>query len=55
VVWSAKPQEGKRVFAGWAWEEAGPLPRVPWDLGKHGELELDLEGTLREALAASGL
>jgi hypothetical protein len=43
-----------RHFRGWAWRSGGELPRVPWDLGEHGAVEIDLGATLQEALRAGG-
>lgn len=55
VVWSSTCRKEGRLFQGWAWEMAGPLPRVPWDLVEHGTLDLDLDRTLREAMGAAGI
>ena len=55
VAWSSLPDVAGRRFRGWAWPEAGPLPKVPWDLGEHGVIRLDLEESLAEALATGGI
>ena len=55
VAWSTIPDPTGRRFRGWAWNEPLVLPKIPWDLGIHGVLTLDLRQTLREALLASGL
>ncbi|MBI4602072.1 MAG: DUF4058 family protein [Planctomycetes bacterium] len=54
VAWSSIPDAAGRRFQGWAWDGAGPLAKVPWDLGRHGRLEVDLDLTFREALLAAG-
>lgn len=55
VVWTSVPANAARQFEGWAWRVGDRLPTVPWDLGEFGELRLDLESTLVEALTAAGL
>jgi hypothetical protein len=56
VVWTSVPcPSGERHFEGWAWAASGPLPCVPWDLGRHGGVEVDLEWTFGEAAATAGL
>lgn len=55
VAWSSLPDAAGRRFRGWAWPEAGPLPKVPWDLAEHGVIRLDLEESLAEALATGGI
>ena len=54
LAWSSIPEATGRRFRGWAWTEAGPLAKVAWDLGRHGNLEVDLDLTFREALQATG-
>jgi hypothetical protein len=56
VVWTSLPlPTGERKVEGWAWGPAGPLPRVPWELGAFGRLEVDLGGTFSEAVETAGL
>jgi hypothetical protein len=54
VAWSAVPDPCGRRFRGWAWDERIALPTIPWDIGAHGVLMVDLRVTLQEALLASG-
>jgi hypothetical protein len=54
VAWSSTTAEAGRLFQGWAWNEEGPLPKIPWDLGTHGSVVIDLDTTFREALSAAG-
>jgi hypothetical protein len=56
VVWTSVPcSGGERRFEGWAWSAGGPLPRVPWDLGSHGSVDVDLEATFAEAAVTAGI
>lgn len=56
VVWESVPSAGcERRFEGWAWAAQGPLPTVPWDLGPHGSVKVDLEYTGSEAAGTAGL
>jgi hypothetical protein len=55
VAWSSLPDAAGRRFQGWAWADEGPLARIPWDLGQHGLLDVDLDATFHEALRATGL
>jgi len=55
VVWTSKPDASGRAFRGWAWRSEGPLPSVPWDLGEHGSLTVDLDSTLLEPTRAAGI
>lgn len=56
VVWTSVPcASGERRVEGWAWASGGPLPRVPWNLGTYGGVEVDLEGSFQEAAATAGL
>jgi hypothetical protein len=56
VVWTSVPcPSGERRFEGWAWAARGPLPCVPWDLGSHGIVTVDLERSFNEAAATAGL
>jgi hypothetical protein len=54
VAWSSIPDPVGRRFQGWAWTDAGPLASIPWDLGRHGFVTVDLDVTFREALQAAG-
>jgi hypothetical protein len=54
VAWSSVPEQAARRFKGWAWHKDGSLPAIPWELGHHGTVHVDLEMTLREALRAAG-
>jgi hypothetical protein len=54
VAWSSVPASSGRRFQGWAWGSGGPLAEVAWDLGRHGVVQVDLDLTFREALAAAG-
>lgn len=55
VGWSSLPIPPRRSFRGWAWNDPGPLPRIPWDLGDFGVLSIDLDESLREALDSAGI
>ena len=55
VAWSSMPEKTGRRFRGWAWAAGGQLPLIPWDLGAYGQVSIDLERTLAEAMGAAGL
>lgn len=51
IAWSVSYREGRRLFQGWGWNFADPLPKIQWQVDSDHGVRLDLGKTLADAVA----
>jgi hypothetical protein len=49
VIWTAAHFDGRRKYRGWGWNDADPLPTIPWFVDERIEVCVDLSDSLRQA------
>jgi hypothetical protein len=49
VAWTACHFDGRRQYRGWGWNEADPLPTIPWFIDARVEACIDLPDSLQQA------